>query len=69
MEVRYVEVIWTSQPHVNTVRCLVIYDFSHHLQSISQLTCKCHLLVVSTVLPEDLHKIVVEKFLNKFIRR
>lgn len=68
VEVRNVEVIRSSQAHVDSVGSLVIDDLGHHLESVGQSTGEGHLLVVPAVLPEDFHQVVVQQLLDKLIR-
>lgn len=67
VEVGNVRVGWPSQTHIDTVGGLVIDDLGHHLQTVCEFAGEGHLLVVSTVLPEDLDEIVVHQFLNKLV--
>lgn len=70
VEVRHVEIVGPSQPHIDCTARLVKDDLGHHLQSVGQLTRVGHLLVSSfLLLPEDLGQVVVMQLLHELLQR
>jgi len=67
MEVRDVNVCWTSELHIDSIRGFIKDYLRDKVHSINQLAAENHQLVIAVFMPDLQVYVIVLQFLNEIV--